>query len=130
MAKVAKNPALDPTLPKVELKLKGKTYHLCFTFAALATAEAALKKIGHEINIFHALDFANLGAESLAAILYAALITETPDFNLLEVPTLITMRDIPAIKQALFDAFALSMVEPDKDAKADPLENPLDLELD
>ncbi len=118
---IAHDPALDPTLPKVELKLGKQTYNLAFTFASLAIAEQQMRKLGQPINIFHALDFEALDASAMTALLYAALIPGHPEVTLADVPKLITVRAIPKIKQALFDAFVLSMVDPEDVADA-PLE--------
>ena len=127
VAKVAKNTAVDPTLPRVELVLNGTTYlsetvtyHPVFTFAALAVAEAELKKVGQVVNIFQAIDFDNLDATKMVALLYASLITENPDIKLADIPSMVNMRQIPAIRQALFDAFVLSMADP-TEVKPDPL---------
>lgn len=122
MAKVAKIPALDPTLPDVKLTLGDTTYNLCFTFAALRLAEVELKKMGEPVNIFHAFDFDNMDAGKMVSLLYAAVVTDKPEIQLESIPKLITLRDVAKIKQALFDAFTLSIVEPDKDAPAVPLD--------
>jgi hypothetical protein len=117
---IAKNSLLDPTLPKVELVLGGVTYHPVFTFAALAVAEAELKKVGQVVNIFHAIDFNNMDATNMVALLYASLITHHPEVKLESIPSLVTMKQIPDIRQALFDAFVLSMADP-SEVKPDPL---------
>ena len=119
--KIAGNPATDPTMPKVTVTLDGATYNLAFTFASLATAETEMKKLGKPINIFHAMDFDALDATSMIALLYAALLPGHPEISIDHLPSMLTVKAIPAIRQALFDAFVLSMVEPG-DIKPVPLE--------
>lgn len=125
--KIADKAATDPALPKVPLVLNGKTYHLVFTFAALRIAEREFAKMGTPINIFQQFDFDNMSAEKMTALLYAAIVTDSPELTIADVPSLITMRDIPAIREAVAVAFTLSITPPDqlaKHAKAgvDPLE--------
>ena len=115
---------LNPTQPKIELKIGKKTHELVFTFKALAVAEAELKKAGEPVNIFNALNFEDLNATSLVALLYAALITHSPEIKLESLPSLITMKRIPAIKQALFDAFVLAFAEPEEEDEAPLVETP------
>ncbi len=123
-AKVAKNPAVDPTLPKVELKLDGKTYHLCFTFAALALAEAKLRKEGVNVNLLHALDLSSLDATRVVPLLYAALITHEPDMTFTEAAALVTLRNLGAIFEGIASAYGESLSEPDQDAKVPLADEP------
>jgi hypothetical protein len=121
---IANNPELDPTLPKVELELDGKTYFLCFTFAALAHTEASLRKLGVTVNMLQALDFETLDATKLSAMLYAAMLTHdnsvTPDFA----SSLIHFRNIGKIREALLYALVASIADPTKEAESDPLVQP------
>ena len=66
----------DPTLPKVEVELSGKKYFLCFTFAALATAEGKLRELGTRVNLLHALDLTDMHAEQVVPLLFAAMLTD------------------------------------------------------
>ena len=116
--KVARNPAIDPTLPKIELKLGGKTYFLVFTFAALAMAEAKLREVGITANLLTSIDLGSWDATKLVPLLYAALITHDPDITPTAVAQMIQFRDLPNIINGLYTAWNASIEEakPDGDA--------------
>jgi hypothetical protein len=122
MSKVAHVPEVDPTLPKVELTLAKQTYHLCFTFDALAVAESEFRKRGIKVNLIEALDLSSLGASQMAPLLYAALITHDPEITIDQVSKLVTFRDLAKIFNAIIKAYEASLAEPDKDDKAAPLD--------
>jgi|GEM_PF-2675222 len=122
MAKVAKNPAVDPTLPKVELKLGGQTYFLCFTFAGLALAEAKLRAQGIAANLLHALDLSSLDASTVAPLLFGAMVTHDPKITFDQVSALVTLRNVPAILQAITSAYEQSLAEPTEESKSVPLD--------
>jgi hypothetical protein len=110
---VAHNPAVDPTLPKVPLKLGRATYHLCFTFAALPLAEAEFRKQGVEVNLLSALDLSSLDATKFVPLLYAGLLTHDPAITPEQAAKLVTLRNYPAIYQAIGEAFVASLAEPE-----------------
>lgn len=125
MSEVAKNPELDPTLPKVELKLGKKTYFLCFTYAALIQAEAELRKLGVKVNMLKALDFETLDATTLSSLLYAAILTHDPSITPEAAATLISFKNIGKIRESLLYAFVASLADlddeaPSEDAPLDP----------
>ena len=116
-------PAIDPTLPKVEVGLGGKTYFLCFTFAALALAEAKLREVGTRVNLLHALDLTDMHAEQVVPLLFAALLTHQPDIDPVTVAGLVTFKSIPAIYTGISNAYIASLAEAkDGDAKQHPAE--------
>jgi len=118
MAKVAKNPAVDPTLPKVPVTLGDETFYLCFTFAAIATAEAKLRQSGIHVNLLHALDLSSMDAGRVVPLLYATLITHQPDITPEAVAKLVTMRNLGAIFEGVAKAYSDSLAEPEPgDAK-------------
>jgi hypothetical protein len=117
MAKVAKNPAIDPTLPKVPLKLGDETYYLCFAFGAIALAEAKLREQGIHVNLLHALDLLSMDAGRVVPLLYATLITYQPSITPEAVAKLVTMRNLGAIFEAIAKAYGESLAEPEPDAK-------------
>lgn len=113
MTRVAKNPAIDPTLPKVTLTLGAETLYLCFTFAALATAEAKLRQAGITVNLLHALDLSNMDAERVVPLLYAALITYQPSIAPEDVAKLVTFRNLGSIFEAIAKAYGESLADPE-----------------
>jgi hypothetical protein len=113
---VAGNPAIDPTLPKVELKLGNKTYFLCFTFKALALAQTILRNNGIDCNLLQSLDLTALQADRLVPLLYAGLITHMPEITLEEVFELVLFRNMHLVFEAVVLAYGASMAEPDPDA--------------
>jgi hypothetical protein len=112
----------DPALPAVELKLGKRILSLCFTYEAMALTEQEFRKLGQPINILHALDFDSLDASTLAALLYAALITHQPAITLAEIPALIKFRHIGKIRESLMLAFVASLAEPAEATETDPLD--------
>ena len=125
MAKTPKTIALvDPALPKVEVKLGDKSYFLCFTFGALALAEAKLREIGQSVNLLMSLDFASIDATRLVPLFFASLITHQSDITPDAACTLITLRNMGVIYEGLANAYMASIAEPEKDAETAPLEQP------
>jgi hypothetical protein len=121
MSKAPKISLIDPTLPRVELKLGKETYFLVFTFKALAIAQKGLRDIGVEVNLLHALDLSNMDAEKLIPLLYAALITHQPKITPAEVTELVTFKNLGTIFEKIAEAYGASLADPsDEDVKADP----------
>jgi hypothetical protein len=119
--KIANNPEVDPTLPKVQLTLGGETYFLCFTFGALALAEAKLRANGIECNMLHALDLSSLDANRVVPLLYAAMITHDPAIKFENVAALVTLRNLGSIFEGITAAYAASLADPaDEAGKAEP----------
>lgn len=113
-AKVAGIPGVDPTLPRVELKLGSDTYYLVFNFKALALAAAKLREKGVHTNLLQSLDLSGLDADTLAPLLYAGLITHQPEITLDEVVAKVSIRDLGGIFTAIAEAYTASLAEPTK----------------
>ena len=119
--RIAGNPELDPTLPKVEIKLGKDTYFLCFNFGAFAIAQKHLRDNGVECNLLHALDLSSMDALRLVPLLYAALLTHQPKITLDKVASLVTMRNLGMIFEGIAQAYGASLALPSEDdVKADP----------
>lgn len=118
---IASNPELDPTIAKVELVVKGKTYFLAFTYESLVKAEAELRKLGVQVNMIDALDFTALDATKLSAVLYAAILPFDPSITPEAAAKLIVFKEIANIREALLRAFVASLADPEEDSKAAPL---------
>lgn len=108
------DPAIDPTMPDVTITLKGETYHLCFTYGALAIAERKLSDAGQRVNLLQAID---LNAERLPYAFYASLVTAHPDMTFEDASKLLTMKSYPEIYSGVIDAFTASMAEPEDKAQ-------------
>jgi len=106
MSLVAGVPGSDPTLPKVPLTIKGKTYFLVFDFNAIAKAEELTG-----LNLLAALDFSNLNIVKYRALLYSALLTGSPKITLEEVGNLITVHNMGEVTLALVEAWTGSKPE-------------------
>jgi hypothetical protein len=122
--KVAHNPAVDPTLPKVEIMLDGKSYFLCFTFGALALAEAKLRAAGTPANLLHALDLTSMDASKIVPLLYAAMITHQSDITPEKAANLVTMRNLGAIFSGITDAYIASLADPEDTEKPEGKDQP------
>jgi hypothetical protein len=114
MSKVAKRPGVDPTLPRVPLTVNGETYFLCFTFGALALAQSKL---------IHALDLSTLDPSMVVPLLYASLITHSPDITIDEVSEMVTIRNLGVIFDGIATAYAASLAPP-SDVKENPTQQP------
>lgn len=113
---VAGRPGFSPVLPKVKLELAGHVFNLQFTFNALAHLEAATG-----VNSFKVVDFLNIDATRLRAMLWAAILTDQPDVTLEDVGNLLTYSDIQDVYSKLLEAWTGSRPEPKKE---DEEENP------
>jgi hypothetical protein len=108
-------------LPKVPITLAdGQTYFLCFTFRALAIAEAAIKKTEPDFNIL--LSLGKFDANNTVALLYAALVTHKPELTLEKVYDLVPFEQMYSIPEKLVEAYTLSTRSADskEGSKADP----------
>jgi hypothetical protein len=119
--RIAGNPEIDPTLPKIEIKLGKDSYFLCFTFGALALAQKNLRAIGIGCNLLHALDLSNLDASQLVPLLYAALISHQPKISIDKVISLVSIKNLGMIFEGIAQAYGASLAEPSPDdVKPDP----------
>ncbi|HTF67031.1 MAG TPA: hypothetical protein VK638_30545 [Edaphobacter sp.] len=118
--KIAKNPEVDPTFPKVPLTLGNQTYYLCFTFGALALAEARLRADGVSVNLLHSLQLDQVDATRLPALLYAAVLAHQPDATFGEVAFLVTLKTLGPIFDAIVEAYRLSLSDPSEEEKGNP----------
>jgi hypothetical protein len=113
---VAGKPGFSPVLPKVPLTLGEHDFNLVFNFNALALLE---EKTG--MNAFRVVDFQNINATTIRAMLWTALITEQPDITMEDVGNLLTFENMSVVYSALLQAWTGSRPEPKKD---DEEENP------
>ncbi len=111
---------VDPTMPGVALILGNETYKLCFTFGALATAEAELRKAGRIVNMLHSFDFRNMGASDIAPLVYAGLLHYHPQMSMEKVESLVNIRNLGDILGALILAYEQAVGEPKKNAQSGP----------
>ncbi|MCU1251531.1 MAG: hypothetical protein JWQ49_4560 [Edaphobacter sp.] len=119
--KIAGNPEIDPTLPKIEIKLGKETFFLCFTFGALALAQKNLRSIGVDCNLLHALDLSSLDASQLVPLLYAAMISHQPKISVDKVISLVTIENLGLIFDGIAHAYGASLADPSpEDVKPDP----------
>lgn len=104
----------NPTLVATPLTLGGKELHLVYDFAALATAEGALRKQGVQANLLHALNLADIDASGLAAILFAGLLRENPAITYAETLSMITFDNLSAIFDAVLAAYVAAQKPTDE----------------
>jgi hypothetical protein len=112
---VAGVPEIDPTLPKVGIKLGDTTYYLCYTFGAMALAEARLRKQGIECNLLKGCDVTSLDASTLSSLLYAGLLTHQPDITIEHVLGMITFHNMFFIPNRITEAYVASLALPSED---------------
>ena len=105
---------VSPTLPRVPLEVNGKEYFLVFDFNAIVAAEQLTG-----MNLLTSLDFSQLSATTLRALLYAALLRVQPDMTLEAAGSLLRIGTVAKVMKALGEAFAESHAEPDDEPKND-----------
>jgi DNA-binding cell septation regulator SpoVG len=104
----------NPTLKQTVLAINGKEYNLHMDFAAIAKAEALLKKEGHQVNLLRALNLSELDATGLAAILYAMLLRDQPKLSYEDVLNLISVDSLGDIFNAVLEAYLAAQKKPDE----------------
>ena len=115
MAKVRK---ANPTLPKSTITIGGVEYSLCFDFAALAEAESAFTRAGHEVNLLAALPQLNL---SNTRIIFAcALHAFHPEVGYEQALAMVTFQNVYIIAAAIADAWQKALPEPESKEKNAP----------
>jgi hypothetical protein len=119
--KIAGNPEIDPTLPKIELKLGKEIYYLSFTFGALALAQRDLRASGIDCNLLHALDLSTIDPSRIVPLLYAALLAHQPKITIDKVTSLVTFKTMGTIYGQIVEAYGASLADPSpEDVKPDP----------
>jgi hypothetical protein len=103
----------DPTIPYTKLTLKGTDYKLCYSFNAIAKAEAETG-----LNMFQGLNLQALNAIQLRAMLWASLLTAHPDITLEEAGALIASpTHCNLALSAIAEAWSASMPKQDAESK-------------
>lgn len=117
--KKAQPEAANPTLRTAEVTVKGRKLTLCFDLRELARAEAELKRAGHaEVDLFRSLPVDTV--ESVFIVFTCALRRFHPEIGFEEAVSMLDFADIYNLRQEVMKAWALSMPDPEKDAKPDP----------
>lgn len=105
----------DPTLPKTPIEIGGKTYNLCFTFGALARAEAAinaeLARTGSPERVYLLLALPGLTFESIAVLFAAGLWTFHPEVGFEAARKMVTLDKVFEISRAIQAAYVAAMPE-------------------
>jgi hypothetical protein len=102
---VAGTPGDDPTLPNVELILRGRTLQLCYDHNAIAQVENVTG-----INLMAAA-FQVQSASTLRAMLWASIIRQHPDLTIEEVGAWLNPRNFLLVREALLAAWFGSVPE-------------------
>ena len=112
MSRKVANTVNDPTIPFVTLKLKGKEWHLIYSFNALAVAEKATG-----LNMFQGLNLESLNIIQLRAMLWASLLKAHPELTLEDAGDLLSGPvDCNLALSAIGEAWTASMPKPDPNA--------------
>lgn len=105
------NTVSDPTLPKTPITLDGTEYFLCFDLGALAEAEQAFLREGHNVNLLAALPVLNL---TNARVIFAASIRKfQPEISYEEAVAMVTLKNVFVIANTIYDAWNQSQPEPE-----------------
>ena len=105
MSKSRPAPSANPTIKSTPITIDSKEYSLVYDFAALATAEAALRKQGVQANLLHALNLSELDASGLAALLYAGLMRENPKLTYADTLAMISFDNLGSIFDGVLAAY-------------------------
>ena len=107
--------ALDPTIQFAKLIIDDTEYSLCYSFNAIAEAEAA-----SGTNLLRGLEsLVDLSAIQLRGLLYAALLVSKPETTIEDAAKLIRLDTIGPITSALAQAYTLSMPSSKKSEEAE-----------
>jgi hypothetical protein len=121
---MAKKPAapekMDPTLPFTEIEILGRKYKLCYTFRAMAKAEAHLREQGVQTNLLWSMP--RLTFETIPVMLAAGLSTYHPELTFEKVVDLLDYDTVFDVRDTLVGAWIAAM--PKRDAKAQPANPP------
>ena len=109
--KVSGTPA-DPTLPTYPIEIDGKTYTLCFDFGALAEAEAALQRQGHDICILRYMG--SFSMELVRALFVCGVHRFHPELSFEEREKLVRLDNVWLIAKIVDIAYALAMPPKEK----------------
>ncbi|UWZ84652.1 hypothetical protein [Occallatibacter riparius] len=118
MMKRANAPTNNPALPRTPVVIAGKTYDLCFDFAALGraeneiNAELARAGIAERVNLLYALPVANLRNTQL--VFAAAVRTFHPDLSFAEALALLTFDNLWDVAEKIREAWKTAVPEADK----------------
>ncbi len=105
----------NATLKTTTLTVRGKDYSLYLDFAALATAEARLRKVGIQANLLQILTLTDLTASGVAAMLFAALLRDLPEVTYDYALALISLPRLTEVFTALMAAYTAAQADPDED---------------
>ena len=108
-----RKPIAEKLIPKVELKLDGRTWPLVVTHNALIECEelTGLNLIAGEVNLLRP------SAKLVRALLYVALRRAGAKYTLEQVGILIHPQNIVMVQEALLTAWAASMPGPEDNAE-------------
>jgi hypothetical protein len=109
---------IDPTLPFTEIEILGKTYKMCFTFRALAKADARLREQGVASNLLRMLP--NMTFETIPIVLAAGLATFHPKLTFEDVVDLIDYDTVWTIRDKMIDAWVDAFPKRTKDDAENP----------
>ncbi|MBB6144716.1 hypothetical protein HNQ77_002672 [Silvibacterium bohemicum] len=116
--KVADTPA-DPTLPTFPIQIDGTTYTLCLDFAALAEAESALQRAGHDVCILRHMP--SLSFELVKAFFVCGVQRFHPDLAFEDASKLVRLDTVWLIAKCIDIAYAMAMPATDeKPGEAQP----------
>jgi hypothetical protein len=101
----------DPTLPTVKVMLDGKEYTLCLNQRALAEAEMAFIRAGHNVNLLSA--YMQLNLSNLMVIFPCALHKYHPEISFIEAQEMVTTLNSFVLVQAVSVLWGDSHSEPD-----------------
>jgi hypothetical protein len=93
----------QPDLSRIPVEIEGKTFNLCFEFAALAEAERFFQRQGHRVNLILALP--NLSLESVREVFPCAARKYHPELSWEQAQALVTMQSVYPIATAIVQAW-------------------------
>ena|SRR5579871_6350701 len=108
---------LDPTMPRVEIELRGVKHHLAFDLNSIALLEEKI----HRNVLTEGVDFSNI--TQLRWTLWSALLLENPDITERDAGAMVHPRNWALVSQKIIEALGASQAEPEPDAEktsADP----------
>lgn len=116
-ARAASKPA--PVQPSTLIEIGGRTYQLGFTYGSIRSAKLALRARGIELNLMRSFGLAEIDADTLPELFFAALRVHHPDVTFEDALSLISVRNCLRVAEAIATAYIASMSDPEGGADAE-----------
>jgi len=96
----------DPLLPRTPVEIEGKTYDLSFDCRAMAEGRRLLRGTGSTVNLLRSVMVDDIDADTVLPLFFVALLPYQPDMTIEKAYSMVTLRTVGVIVEALLLAYA------------------------